>query len=107
MNPEIFNAILTIIGALLLFMLGALIKKLNDKTKERVKLVLDIVEGFIKANPDMVSEPWGKFKKKVEKYFEKYVKVDLTDEQWALFWETLYDVYKKLKEELKTKEEGN
>ena len=104
MTPEVYNAILTLIGALILFGLGYLIKRLNDKTKEKINFVLEIAENFIKANPDIVNQPWAKFKKKIENTFEKYIKIDLTDEQWALFWSMLYDVYKKARDELNKKE---
>lgn len=100
MTPEVWNAFLTLIGALILFLLGALLKKLNDRTKTKISFVLEIVENFVKANPDIIQQPWSKFKKKIETTIEKYIKIDLTDEQWNLFWEELYKVYAKLKQEL-------
>lgn len=72
---------------------------------KNIKNVLDFIEKFILDNPELVKEPWAKFKKKFIQSFEYYTKIDLTDETWNFVFKLLYEKYKEIKKKLEEEEE--
>lgn len=108
---HISNEILIPLLSLLFFFLGWLVAYLVKKGKEKspqvinyVDIALELIENFIRANPELINKSWKSFYTKIQKWIEKNLKIDLTEEQWKLINEKLLELYEKLKSELKTEQ---
>lgn len=101
---QIPNEVLLPIVALIFFFLGGLIvllvSKMNAETKDITEFILELVENFVIANQDLLEKPYKEFMKKIQKWIETTLKIDLTDNQWDIINTKILELYEKLKKEL-------
>ncbi|GEM_PF-6308710 len=102
---EVFIPIVVLISVAIGYFLSWIVKKIKEKSPKTIEVldfVLEIIENFIYANPDLIEKSWAIFYKKIKSWIETNIKIDLTEEQWKIIDEKLLEIYNKLKEELKT-----
>lgn len=106
---EVLEAILVIVGFGIGMLISMLASKMSKKTKKTIEAVLDgletVVVAYVEKHPEIVNESFEKFKGKIEKWIERNLKIDLTDDEWNYIWDVwLKDVYEQIKKELEKEE---